>query len=136
MRKKSSPPIPEGLDHFRREIEQWRRRQSGRKRLPREFWAQAVALAQTHGVHPTARTLGLKYSSLQQHLNATVGAASQAPPNRCEFVELLPGAPSTPSITCAIEWQEPGGTRVRMHIQGACLAELLSFAERLRSGRS
>jgi transposase-like protein len=81
------------LDHFRREIEQWRRRQSGRKRLPREFWAQAVALAQTHGVHPTARTLGLKYSSLKQHLNATVGAASQAPPNRCEFAELLPGAP-------------------------------------------
>jgi hypothetical protein len=48
----------------------------------------------------------------------------------------LPGAPPAAAITCAIEWEEPGGTMVRMHIQGARMAELISFAQRLRSGRS
>jgi hypothetical protein len=135
MSKKPPQPVPHALDHLRREIAQWRRRQSGRKRLPKEFWAQAVALAQAHGIHPTARTLGLKYSSLKQHLEATAGSTSKVPPSQCEFVELLPGAPPAASITCAIEWEGPTGALVRMHIKGACMADLVALAERLRSGR-
>ena len=45
MRRRPSPPIPQALDRLRGEIEQWRGQPSGRKRLPRELWAQAVTLA-------------------------------------------------------------------------------------------
>jgi hypothetical protein len=119
----------------RRQIEQWRHRQSGRKWLPKEFWTKAVALAQEHGVHPTARALGLKYSSLKQHLEATVGDASNAPQARCEFVELLPGPSPAAAITCTIEWEDAGGTMVRMHIKGAQVSDLVSFAKLLRNQR-
>jgi hypothetical protein len=58
------------------------------------------------------------------------------PTGRCEFVELLPGAPPAASTTCTIEWEDPSGTMVRMHIKGAQVSDLVLFAERLRSGRS
>jgi hypothetical protein len=51
MRRRPSAQIPQALHLARREIERWRHRQTGRKRLHREFWAKAVALAQEHGVH-------------------------------------------------------------------------------------
>jgi hypothetical protein len=135
MRRRQSAKVPRALHLARREIEQWRHRQSGRKWLPKEFWAKAVALAQEHGVHPTARTLGLKYSSLKQHLEATAGDTSKAPPSRCEFVELLGGPSPAASIRCTIEWEEAGGRMVRMHITGAQVSDLASFAERLRNRR-
>jgi hypothetical protein len=39
----------------------------------------AVALAREHGVHRTARTLGLKYESLQKHLATTTGGGDLGP---------------------------------------------------------
>jgi hypothetical protein len=136
MRRKPWEQVPQVLDRARREIEQWRGQQSGRRRLPRELWAKAVALAQVHGVNRTARTLGLKYASLRQHLETRADDASQAPPTRYRFVELRPGAPTAGSLTCTIELDEGQGATLRMHVQGATMTDLATFAERFRSGRA
>ncbi len=82
MRTKPSRPAPQAWDHLRHQIRQRRHRQSYRKRLPQEFWAKAVALARECGILPPARTLGLKYSSLKKHLNATVSDVSKTPQSR------------------------------------------------------
>jgi hypothetical protein len=71
--------VPRALSTARRQLTQWRRRQHGRKRLPKELWEMAVALAREHGVHRTARTLGLKYESLQKHLATTTGGGDLGP---------------------------------------------------------
>lgn len=133
MRRKLSESVPPALDHVRREIEQWRGRQSGRRRLPRELWVKAVALAQVHGVNRTARTLGLKYASLRQHLAAKTAGASQTPPTRYRFVELPPGMLTAGSVTCTIELDGGPGATLRMHVQGATMADLAAFAARWRS---
>jgi len=72
------PPanVPTPLSLARRQLDQWRSRQQSRKRLPRELWSKAVALAREHGINKTARTLGLKYDSLKKHLEATPPGAS------------------------------------------------------------
>jgi hypothetical protein len=128
MRRRPSEPVTSALDHVRRAIEQWRGQQSGRRRLPRELWAQAVALAQVHGVNRTARTLGLKYASLRQHLAAKAGDAAQRPPTGYRFVELPPGALTGGSVTCTIELEGGQGDTLRMHVQGATIADLAAFA--------
>jgi len=136
MRRRPSEPVPPALDHARREIERWRRQQSGRQRLPRELWAKAVALAQVHGANRTARVLGLKYASLRQHLAAKTGGAAPSPPTRYRFVELPPGVLTAGSLTCTIELDAGQDATVRMHVQGATMDDLATFAARLRSGRS
>jgi len=136
MSPKRSADVPAALSATRRQLEQWRHRQSGRKRLPRELWAQAVALAREHGINKTARLLGLKYESLKKHLEAAPPGASGPGKILPEFLELLPGARIPSSIECVVEWEEGDGAKIRMHVKGASMADLASFAHGLRDGRA
>ena len=135
MRTRQPANVPRALSTARRRLDQWRRRQHGRKRLPKELWETAVVLAREHGINQTARTLGLKYDSLRKHLE---GAASDAgdrgrakPP---DFLELLPGGLTSPSPECTLEWEDGRGGKIRMHVRGIGVADLVSFACLFRSG--
>jgi hypothetical protein len=104
--------------------------------LPRELWAQAVALAREHGINKTARLLGLKYESLKKHLEMAPPGASDPGKARPEFMELLPREMIPSSIECMIEWGEGNGDKMRMHVKGASMADLASLARGLRDGRA
>ena len=56
--------------------------------MPAELWAEAVALARTHGVYATARALGVNYQSLATRVAADNGAEDESQPARSGFVEL------------------------------------------------
>jgi len=88
-----------------------------------------VALAREHGLNKTARTLGLKYDSLRKHLEA-------APPVVSDPGKALPGAMIPSSLECTIEWEEGNGAKIRMHVKGASMTDLASFARGLRGGRA
>jgi hypothetical protein len=135
MSTRQSADVPVVLSATRRQLEHWRSRQSGRKRLPQELWAKAVALAREHGINQTARALGLKYDSLKKRVERTAPEESGPEAARGEFLELLPRPTTASSIECTIEWEDPGGTTMRMHVKGATMADLASFAGGLRSGR-
>lgn len=136
------PPanVPPSLSIARDQIGQWRSRQQGRKRLPRELWQKAVALAQAYGVNKTARTLGLKYDSLRKHLE--VAAPDAGDPARAgvptgpDFIELLPAALTSPCTECTIEWASPRGVTMRMHVKGIAVADLVVLAGGLRKGQA
>jgi hypothetical protein len=130
------PPVnvPAALSIARRELDRWRRQQTGRKRLPQELWSKAVALAREHGVNRTARTLGVKYESLQKHLKAAPPLGSGTA--RAEFIELPPGPMMPSSIECTIEWEAGPGGLMRMHVKGASPADLASLACSFRDGRA
>jgi hypothetical protein len=122
--------VPTPLSIARRQLDQWRQQQPGRKRLPQELWSKAVALAREHGINRTARTLGLKYESLKKHLEATPAAAGPA------FLELLPGTMVPSSLECTIELENSQGGKMRMHVKGASIADLASFARGWRDGQA
>jgi len=132
------PPanVPTPLSLARRQLDQWRSRQRGRKRLPRELWSNAVALAREHGINKTARTLGLKYDSLKKHLEATPPGASGLGTAGPEFLELLPRTMMSSSLECMIELEDGSGGKMRMHVKGASMADLASLACGWRDGRA
>jgi hypothetical protein len=136
MNARAPTNVPTPLSLARRQLDQWRSRQSGRKRLPRELWSTAVALAREHGINKTARTLGLKYDSLRKHLEATPPGASGLGTAGSEFLELLPRTMMPSSIECTIELEDGSGGKMRMHVQGASVADLVSLARGLRDGRA
>jgi hypothetical protein len=135
MSTRQSADVPVVLSTTRRQFEQWRRRQHGRKRLPKELWEKAVALAREHGINQTAHTLGLKYNSLKKHLDgATPDAGDRGKPKPPDFLELLPGGLTSPSPECTIEWEDGRGGKMRMHVKGIGVPDLVSFACLFRSG--
>lgn len=128
--------FPLALRTARRQFDRWRRRQPKRTRLPEELWRKATALARKHGLNKTASTLGLNYYSLKKRIEApaiTVSNSQEAP---CEFLELLPSPMVAPSLECTIELDDGRGVTVRMHVRGARVAELVSFARGLRGVRA
>jgi hypothetical protein len=127
---------PVALSAARRQFDHWRSQQPNKRaRLPKELWSQAVALARKHGLNKTARALGLKYYSLKKHLEATATNESKPGQGRYEFLELLPSPVATSPLECTIELEDGNGTTMRMHVKGACMAELASFARGFRGSR-
>lgn len=136
MTARTPVKVPTPLCLARRQFDQWRKQQRGRKRLPREFWAKAVALAREHGINKTARVLGLKYDSLKKHLEATPPAASGPATAGPEFLELLPRTMVPSSLECTIGLEDRRGGKMRMHVKGASIADLASFARGWRDGQA
>jgi len=137
MSTKQPANIPIALSQARRHFDHWRSQQPNKRtRLPKEFWQQAVALAQEYGLNKTARALGLKYYSLKKHLDET-GADVLAPTKPTpDFIELLPGTMTPGSVECMIEWVDNSDVTVRMHIKGAGLSDLTSLARVFRSSQA
>jgi hypothetical protein len=136
MRRRPSQPIPPALERLRDEIQQWRGQQSDRKRLPREFWAKAVALAEVHEVNRTARTLGLKYDSLRQRLAAQGKTPSKVLPVRPAFLELFPGHLMASGLVGTIEVDDGRGGTLRLQVPGATMADWAAPIEKLRGGQA
>jgi hypothetical protein len=133
MRTNQPTNLPLALRTARRELDRWRRQHRPRARLPKELWRKAATLADRHGLSKTARALGLSYYSLKRHLAPASNSLSKEPEVPCEFLELVAGAMPTRSITCTFEVDDGHGVSVRMHVQGICMADLVSFASAWRS---
>ena len=102
------------LSLLQAQLDSWRRRQSGRRRLPPELWAAAARLAHSRGVSLVSRTLRIDFYKVRRQLLALPApAAVDAAANR--FVELKPDlvrSPGTPD-----GWVElSDGTHRRMRI--------------------
>jgi hypothetical protein len=134
MSTRQPTTVPRALSTARRQLTQWRRRQHGRKRLPKELWETAVALAREHGINQTARALGLKYDSLKKHLYGAAHDARDPGRAKRDFIELLPGGLTSSSPECTIEWEDGHGGKLRMHVKGIGVPDLVSFACLFRSG--
>ena len=136
MSTRQQATLPRAMSTARRQFNQWRSRHRKHVRLPEELWRQAAALAREHGLNKTSRALGLKYYSLKRHLNEMT--AEQAIPAKGEpdFIELVPGVMTPGTIECTIEWADGGGSKVRMHIKGAAMPELVSLAGVFRGVRA
>jgi len=126
--------VPVALSALRRQLDHWRHGQPRRKRLPQELWEKAVALAREHGINKTAHTLGLKYNSLKKHLDGAAPATGNPGRAKPDFLELLPGGLTSSSLECTIEWEDGNGGKVRMHVKGMAVSDLVALAGGLRNG--
>ena len=76
MRKREG--VSSELEELGGRFEQWRKSQVGRRRLPEELWAAAVAMAGQQGVYQTSRVLRLDYANLKRRMEATSGTQSSS----------------------------------------------------------
>jgi hypothetical protein len=116
------------LEAAKRRFDHWRRSRGRRRHIPGELWQVAAEAAIVHGVHGTARHLGLNASTLKKQMQrlADEAARDEAP----RFVELpWPGMPSTPE--CILEAEDPAGRKVRIHLKGQATAQAGSLGRML-----
>ena len=100
---------------------QWRRSRVLGERIPEPLWRCAVELAGQHGVSRTATALRVGYYELQKRLATTSSDAQAA--SSVAFVELPPVSVGA----CLIEFENTSGSRMRVHLQGGQLPDLVAL---------
>jgi len=118
----------ESLEEVRERFKHWRETRGRGEHVPRELWAAAVGIARAHGLHVTARELGLDYDGLKRRQQEPAGGALQAARRETQFVELTVAPTCEPGAQllceCAIELQNTRGAKMRVELNGPGLAGL------------
>lgn len=143
-RSARSRDVAARLEPLHRRLERWRRTRQGRSRIPESLWTAAVKAADEYGLNPTAQALGLDYYSLKKRVEAAdacrvVGekitshsiSGRQAIPAddqaMATFVELAPPA-SGGAQECILELEDPGGSKMRVHLKGVEAPDLTALS--------
>lgn len=136
MNARKTGGLPADLEHTRRRLEQWRQRHQAPTPLPESLWSQAVKLAGKYGVSRTARALGVGYYSLKDRVEKETVASAADNPTRSEatFVELSV-SPRRGVGECLLEWEDADGGKMRVHLKGGEVPDLVALSRSFWEGR-
>ena len=109
----STHPTPEPILKLQRQLEDFRRSQPVRTKLPEWLWQAAVGLAQQYGIYPVAHPLRLDYMGLKKRLGE-VSPRDREKVAAPAFVELVAAQPATLEA-CVIEFESARGAKMRIH---------------------
>ena len=134
MRSRVASAVGNDAIRVREQLNQWRQDHNGRGRIPAVLWAEATRLAREHGLHKTARLLGLDYYSLKKRMQTESAPESKAEPSPAmdlptspAFVELQPIFPSA-AFECILELQNAQGTQLKLHLRGSSAPDLMALS--------
>lgn len=115
---------------LRRRLTQWRAtRPHLRAAMPEPLWAEAVLLAQRHGVFETSRVLGVGYEGLKRRVSQPARSTVPGP----TFVEL-PFASSSSVGTWVLEFRGPDGRVLRVQVPPMPVSDLVVLGRAVWSG--
>jgi hypothetical protein len=136
MNARKTGDLPADLENTRRRLEQWRQRHQAPTPLPESLWAQAVKLAGRYGVSRTARALRVGYYSLKDRVEKETDASAAGSPTRSEaaFLELAV-SPHRGVGECILEWEDAGGGKMRVHLKGVEVPDLVALSRSFWEGR-
>ena len=136
MNARKTGNLPADLENTRRRLEQWRKRHQAPTPLPESLWAEAVKLAGRYGVSRTARALGVGYCSLRDRVEKETdcSAAGSPPAAAATFLELAV-SPRSGAGECILEWEDAGGGKMRMHLKGVEVPDLVALSRSFWEGR-
>jgi len=119
------------FEALRRRLTQWRAtRPHLHAAMPEPLWAEAVRLAQRHGVSETARVLGVGYDGLKRRVSRPATSTLPGP----TFVEL-PLASSSSSVGLwVLEFRGPDGRMLRVQVPPMPVADLVVLGRAVWSG--
>ena len=108
----------EDLRDVSRRLSRWRARYGGRgRRIPRELWLEAAAIASVAGVEVTARTLRLDPGRLEVVVSESVDSSGAA--GEPGFVELdVQSLLAGDGGRCVVEVHHRAGHRLRIEVEG------------------
>lgn len=97
--------------------------------MPEPLWAEAVRLAQQHGVSETSRVLGVGYDGLKRRVSRSAMSPVPGP----TFVEL-PLASSASVVPWVLEFRSPDGRMLRVQVPPMPMADLVVLGRAVWSG--
>jgi hypothetical protein len=112
MNRKGTGLIAEPIAQLQRELEEYRRMQPRRAKLPASIWEAAAELAREHGVYAVAHPLRLDYMGLKKRLGE--GTSRRPGKPKPVFVELI-APPAAKGEECLIEFESTRGDKMRIH---------------------
>jgi len=136
MNARKTGDLPADLESTRRRLEQWRQRHQAPTPLPESLWAEAVKLAGRYGVSRTARALGVGYYSLRDRVEKETSSSAAGSPARsaAPFLELAV-SPHRGAGECILEWEDAGGGKMRVHLKGVEVPDLVALSRSFWEGR-
>ena len=136
MNAKTIPIFPADLESTRRRFEQWRQTRGGRMPIPESLWSAAVKMAQRYGICRTAKALRLGYYSLKERVEGEAAAKAETPPavSKATFLELPLPSP-TVAGECLLEWEDMAGAKMRVHLKGVAVPDLVALSRSFWEGQ-
>jgi hypothetical protein len=127
--------MPRELVALKRRVEAWRDRSGGRgRRIPEEFWREAVTVVRTAGLDATARALRFNYEGLKSR----AGQEMAAPPkwHGTEFVALEMPQINGGGAKVVVNLVGGDGEQMRIDVSGAGAMDVVLLAETFWRRRS
>ena len=121
MHRGSRDPVPAALGRLAERFSAWRSIRKQGQRIPEPLWRAAAKLAADCGLNQTAAVLKLDYYSLKKHMDELASVPDHAP-----FVEL-PVVSGDGRGECLIEWEDGHGARMRVHVKGSAVPDVLAL---------
>jgi hypothetical protein len=120
--------LPAPLEGVRRRFAEWRRTHRARSRIPNSLWAAAVRMAESYGLHCTARALPVEYYSLKKRVEQQSAILRERHDSGCgtTFVELSPTVPIG-ACDCTLELEDTAGSKMRVHLKTAAPPDLTAL---------
>ena len=136
MNARKTRNLPAELESTRRRFEQWRLSCEVRTRIPDWLWSAAVKMAGRYGICQTAKALRLGYYSLKERLEKETAAAAScsAATSAATFLELTVPARAG-SGECVLEWEHAAGAKMRVHLKGAEIPDLIALSRSFWEGQ-
>ena len=122
--------LPPRLQAARQRFQHWRRTRKVGSRIPGPLWGNAVKLAESYGIHPTARALGLDYNALKKRLESVSPSAVATSAEAATFVELA-ASTGVGMPECILELENVEGARMRLHFKGIEAPDLAALSRSL-----
>ena len=112
-----------------RQFAAWRAERSFGARIPDRLWAAAAKAAASCGVHQTAKALRLDYYAVQRRVqsNGSQRVTTRAGDSLPTFVELPASTLATAAGECILEFEKPEGSKLRVHLKGVHVPDLLAL---------
>src|SRR3954468_22214971 len=120
---------PRELSRLREWLQDWRKSHERGGALPDKFWASAGRVARQHGVHATARALGLEYNKLKRAsgVESPAGGRSKMKPavqHVAKFIEVTGALPRNLS-ECRLTLQGAGGQSLSVEMASGAATEVV-----------
>jgi hypothetical protein len=124
LNSKSATPIPGAIEQLQRQLDEFRRTQPHRTKLPETLWQAAVELARQHGVYSVAHPLRLDYTGLKKRLDGVLDPKKKTV--KSAFVELIADH-SAMMADCVIEFETSVGSKMRIHWKASTAPDWISL---------
>jgi hypothetical protein len=110
---KREPFSKTDLKQIQRQLSAWRKKKTGRSRIPEDLWMAATELAKTQGTGLVARVLRLDYYKLRERVCGMVSSLPAAGFVEVKGSELASMGPEE----SVIEFSDGGGRRMSLRVR-------------------